>query len=386
MTRRTNEVRTNWNEWCKLNGFSFGEYKKEPYWDESNFYTFEQQEVDLISKATLEIQDMCYKVVQYVIDNDLYEEFHIDKKWGKYIKRSFERDKEYYGRLDFSLNNGKLKFYEHNRDTPQMFVESGIINKLWQEEIKPNFNYPNTLIEDTIKYFDKIKGDTIHFGSVSSFENNEDFNMIENMIDVCSENIDKRIYYANVERLKVIDGFLYDQYNKRIETLYKLYPWEWYVYYNEPYCQELLDCVESGNLTIYEPFWKVLLSNKVLLVYLYKMFPESPYLLKTTFNESDFEGENYVKKPIFERQGAGIECIYSENDGRENVVAKVKNLFLNKTCIYQEYFELPKFDEDYTLIGSWVVDNKFSGLRIREDKSVITKDTRRYVPFISLKK
>lgn len=34
----------------------------------------------------------------------------------------------------------------------------------------------------------------------------------------------------------------------------------------------------------------------------------------------------------------------------------------------------------YMLIGSWIIDDEASGMRIREDNTLITKDTSRFVP------
>ncbi|EBQ2875078.1 glutathionylspermidine synthase family protein, partial [Salmonella enterica] len=36
--------------------------------------------------------------------------------------------------------------------------------------------------------------------------------------------------------------------------------------------------------------------------------------------------------------------------------------------------------DSYTLIGSWIIDDEASGMGIREDNTLITKDTSRFVP------
>ncbi|EBH8238698.1 hypothetical protein AVD59_25050, partial [Salmonella enterica subsp. enterica serovar Agona str. SL483] len=41
---------------------------------------------------------------------------------------------------------------------------------------------------------------------------------------------------------------------------------------------------------------------------------------------------------------------------------------------------LPRFGDSYTLIGSWIIDDEASGMGIREDNTLITKDTSRFVP------
>ncbi|HAS0834487.1 TPA: glutathionylspermidine synthase family protein, partial [Enterobacter cloacae] len=48
--------------------------------------------------------------------------------------------------------------------------------------------------------------------------------------------------------------------------------------------------------------------------------------------------------------------------------------------IYQGFQALPRFGNSYTLIGSWVIDDEPAGIGIREDGSLITKDTSRFIP------
>jgi glutathionylspermidine synthase len=52
--------------------------------------------------------------------------------------------------------------------------------------------------------------------------------------------------------------------------------------------------------------------------------------------------------------------------------------------IYQAYQQLPKFGDDYALIGSWIVGDSAVGMSIREDHSRITQDLSRFVPHIIL--
>jgi glutathionylspermidine synthase len=50
--------------------------------------------------------------------------------------------------------------------------------------------------------------------------------------------------------------------------------------------------------------------------------------------------------------------------------------------VRQEYRALPRFADNYALIGSWVIGDQPSGIGIREDNSLITRDTARFVPHI----
>ena len=51
-------------------------------------------------------------------------------------------------------------------------------------------------------------------------------------------------------------------------------------------------------------------------------------------------------------------------------------------CIRQACHALTRFDGHYPLIGSWVVGDRACGIGIREDSSLITRDTARFVPHV----
>ena len=48
--------------------------------------------------------------------------------------------------------------------------------------------------------------------------------------------------------------------------------------------------------------------------------------------------------------------------------------------VYQALAPLPKFGDDYAVIGSWIVGDKPAGIGIREDATPITRNTSRFVP------
>ena len=50
--------------------------------------------------------------------------------------------------------------------------------------------------------------------------------------------------------------------------------------------------------------------------------------------------------------------------------------------IYQELFELPEYQGNYPLIGSWMIGRLPSGIGIREAGSLITDNLSRFVPHL----
>jgi glutathionylspermidine synthase len=124
------------------------------------------------------------------------------------------------------------------------------------------------------------------------------------------------------------------------------------------------------------------LSNKALLPLLWEMFPNHPNLLPSylhrDLNKVDKAGK-WVKKPIFSREGANIMII---DNG--DIIAQTGGEYGDEGVIFQQFTPLPKFADNYTLIGSWLVNDMPAGISVREDNTLITQDTSRFVPHIIL--
>ncbi len=47
--------------------------------------------------------------------------------------------------------------------------------------------------------------------------------------------------------------------------------------------------------------------------------------------------------------------------------------------IIQQFHPLPQFEGNYTLVGSWLVNDQPAGICIREDKELITQDLSTFI-------
>jgi glutathionylspermidine synthase len=155
--------------------------------------------------------------------------------------------------------------------------------------------------------------------------------------------------------------------DKPIAALFKLYPWEWLT--REEFGPHLL----ARTMRVIEPAWKMVLSNKAILPVLWEMFPDHPNLLPASFEPGRF-ATDYVKKPIYSREGANV----SINARGELIEAPGE--YGEEGFIWQAYQRLPRFGANHTVIGSWIVGEEPAGIGIREDESPITRNTSRFVP------
>jgi glutathionylspermidine synthase len=52
----------------------------------------------------------------------------------------------------------------------------------------------------------------------------------------------------------------------------------------------------------------------------------------------------------------------------------------DKQVVYQQLFDLPQYDGRTPVIGSWLINGWAAGIGIREDDSIITQNTSRFIP------
>jgi glutathionylspermidine synthase len=131
--------------------------------------------------------------------------------------------------------------------------------------------------------------------------------------------------------------------------------------------------VPRAQLAMIEPPWKLLLSCKAILAILWELYPDHPNLLPAYF-DADRLGAKYVRKPFYSREGANVEI-----HGPRGVFAQ-PGTYGAEGYVYQAYAELPDFEGNYPVIGSWIVGDEPAGMGIREDVNPVTRNTSRFVP------
>ena len=387
MFKHQTEPRKGWQQRAKDFGFHFHTMYGEPYWDESGYYQFSLQQIEQDLEApTEELQQMCLQVVEHVVrDESLLAEFKIPEYFWQPIADSWQRkDPSLYSRLDLIYNgNEPAKLLENNADTPTSLYESGFWQWLWLEdkvdagELSKDADQFNSLQEKLISRLVDIAEhyqlQSLHFSCCKDSE--EDRGTVQYLQD-CATAANINNHFVYIEDIGLADtGVFTDLLNQPIQQLFKLYPWEFMQ--RENFAEQI---VSSGTDWI-EPLWKAILSNKALLPMLWRMFPNHPNLLPAWFEHdvSQAGTMRLVKKPIYSREGANISIIEGDR-----TIASANGPYGEEGYIYQAYSPLPKFADNHTLIGSWLVGDEAAGISVREDKSMITQDLSRYLPHIIL--
>ena len=356
-----------------------GELPDDSYWNESAYYEFTPEQIAEFIDATEELYQMCLTAVQFVIDHDLFDRLRIPRDLIPLILRSWENEEpSIYGRFDLAYDGvNPPKMLEFNGDTPGTLYESAEVQRMWFEEINFRAGQFNLLNEKILAHWENLLGyfgdEIVHFTSVDS---REDILTVAYLRGLAAHaGLDTK--YIGVEDIG------WDEKNEEfvglddetILNIFKMYPWEWLI--QEKFGMSIVkDRAESRWI---EPAWKVILSSKGILSVLWKLFPDHKYLLPAYF-DNPHGMTNYVEKPLFSREGANV-SIFRNGIKTESVEGE----YGEEGFIYQELFEIPNFDGNYPVIGSWIVGHESAGIGIRENNLVITNNCCKFVPHLIAK-
>ena len=373
MERLAIAPRPDWQKKVEEYGMAYHTIDGDVYWDESACYSFSSAEIDELDTATAELQEMCIAAAEHVITNRLYEKLQIPPLAIQLIEQSWEQDDPtLYGRFDLAYDGiSPPKMLEYNADTPTALLEASVIQWFWLKERFPDADQFNSIHEKLIDGWKNIQprlNGTLYFSCVKDAP--EDRGNIDYLRDTAMQ--------AGLQTGHIfIEDIGYDPRSKcfvddscaPIGHLFKLYPWEWLIY--ESFGRHL----ETAAMTLIEPAWKMILSNKAILPILWELNPHHPNLLEASFEPGHFR-DNFVSKPFLSREGNNI-CIH-----RNGTVAEYDGSYSCSSTVYQEYAAIPCFDGNFPVIGSWVIQGEPAGIGIREDRSEVTTNSSRFVPHL----
>lgn len=384
MQRLQVRPRPDWCSQAEAFGFRFHTLNGEPYWDESACYQFTLREIEEdIEAPTEHLHAMCLELVDEVVTSErLMARLAIPPMARDLIAESWKfSEPSLYGRMDFSYDGqGPAKFYEYNADTPTSLYETGFFQWLWleqqieQEQLPPGADQFNRLQEALVERLGTIgkAGQAFHLACCR--DQPEDLGTIEYLAD-CAKQAGLSPVSMYMDEIGLAPtGRFTDLQEQPVDQLFKLYPWEWM------WQEDFSDHITKSAVQYIEPPWKLILSNKGILPLLWERYPGHPNLLPAWFADDPGRVERtarWVRKPFFSREGANVSV-----ETAAGVEMTVEGPYGNGAAIIQGWHPPPRFQGHYCLIGSWVVGNEAVGMGIREDNTVITRDTSRFLPHV----
>ncbi len=374
--------RENWVQKLRALDFDLAYMYDKLYWDERHAYEFSLAQVeDDLEDPSQELYGMCLQAVDRIVgDEALMTRMAIPPAAFETIRASWKRnDPSIYGRFDFSYDGkSPAKLLEFNADTPTSLYESAVLQWEWLAECRDTGMIPsdadqfNSIHDKLISAFQRVRHlspDKV-FHLAASLEDEEDAMTLKYMGD-CAVQAELDVVFLDVEALGYDDfNWFTDQEDFRINQLFKLYPLEFMM--REDFSHLLF----RTPTKVYEPLWKAVLSNKGLLPVLWEMFPGHKNLLPSFFSD-DPKAEaiaRRVTKPLLSREGANVSIATGE------LSVSIDGTYGKEGFIVQEAAILPKFGDDYAVIGSWIVDGIACGINVREDTSPVTQNLSRFVP------
>lgn len=311
-----------------------------------------QSEAEAYYEAVNELYDMYAEAAQYVVENNLFFELGIPFNLIDAIKKSWENDVHWhvYGRFDLAggMDSKPIKLIEFNADTPTSLFETALLqwallkengmdedkqfNNVY-ESIKQNFRRLITLFDDTELFDERYDGWKILF---SSIHGNDEEEATTRLLQQIATDAGFNTGFEYLENVRFDEEGIYDRDDNKYEYWFKLYPWEDIAVDEPELATTLTNIMQNQNAIILNPAYTLLFQSKGMLKILYDLFPDSPYLLKTSFEP--LKGIKHVEKSVFGREGANIKIF----DADGTILNEQDGPYGNYKKVYQEYVDFNK--------------------------------------------
>ncbi len=311
-----------------------------------------QDEAEAYYEAANAIYDMYVEAAEYVIENDLFFDLGIPFNLIDAIKKSWKNDVHWhiYGRFDIAggIDGKPIKLIEFNADTPTGLFETALLqwallkhnnmdegkqfNNVY-EAISNNFKRLITLFDDTDLFDERYDGWKILF---SSIDGNDEEEATTRLLQQMATDAGFNTGFEYLQNVHFDDNGIYDANENEYEYWFKLYPWEDMGHDEPELATTITNIMQNQKAIILNPAYTLLFQSKGMLKILCDLFPDSPYLLKTSFEP--LNGMKQVEKAVFGREGANTKII----DENGNIVEQTDGPYDNYKKVYQEYVEFNK--------------------------------------------
>lgn len=374
--------RQRWQELVEKQGFLYHTLNDVPYWNESACYKFSEKEILMLESTTQQLHAMCVEAAQYVVDNNLFSLFGISETIVPLVRHAWDNSDtgfwSLYGRFDLAYDGiNSPKLLEFNADTPTSLFEASIVQWFWLQDFKSSADQFNSIDEKLRAAWEwihsKYQSSCYHFaclkdarGNISIPQLREDITNTAYVLDTASSVKDLKYHFTDIGNITWSGNEFVDENKTPVETLFKLYPWEWMINEADP------ACFGESHVNWIEPIWKMLWSNKALLPILWQLYPDHPNLLPAYFEP---HSSSYVKKPKLSREGASIQVVQNNS-----IVLSTAGDYGDEGFVYQDIASIPNINGNYPVIGSWIIGGEAAGMGIRESNSMVTDNMSRFVP------
>lgn len=295
---------------------------------------------------------MYVEAAEHVIKNNLFFDLGIPFNLIETIKKSWENDVHWhiYSRFDLAggIDGKAIKLIEFNADTPTSLFESALLqwallknNNMDEEQqfnniyetISQNFKRLITLFDDTELFDERYDGWKILFSSMAG---NDEEETTTRLLQQMATDAGFNTSFEYLQNVQFDENGIADADGHGYEYWFKLYPWEDIATDEPELATTLSNIMQNQKAIILNPAYTLLFQSKGMMKILCDMFPDSPYLLKTSFEP--LKGIKHVEKTVFGREGANTKII----DADGTILEQTEGPYENYKKVYQEYVDFPK--------------------------------------------
>ncbi|EAL3990116.1 glutathionylspermidine synthase family protein [Campylobacter upsaliensis] len=326
---------------------------------DNRFICVSKSEANAYYEAANELYDMFIAAAQNVIDNDRFDELGIPFNLIDAIKMSWENEVHWhlYGRFDFAggLDGKPIKLIEFNADTPTSLFESAILqwamlkqnnldehlqfNSIY-ESLMDNFKRLITLDESVEEFEEHYRGWKILFSSVAG---NKEEELTTKLLAHIAKDAGFECDFAYVDEVEFGEEGIFKN-GVNYEYWFKLIPWEEIAIEEGELAMFLTQIMRNQKAIILNPAYTLLFQSKGILKILWELYPNHPLLLESSYEP--LQGKDFVRKPMFGREGANISIVKDDVKLQENI-----GPYGNNKMIYQQYYELNSNENEYYQAG-----------------------------------
>ena len=362
-------------------GFCFHSPEDREYWARDACYALTPEAVATMEAAARELNGMIAAAVDRVVARGDYAAFGFTPRLAALVEESHRLgEPSLYGRFDFRLDpdDGSVKLFEFNAETPAALLEAATVQLAWFEETTdhPGRDQWNAIDDALVARWGAMGlPRLIHFAAERHRE--------DEIAQVAYLMATARAAGHEAAFLPVDDiswqegaGFVTPD-GLPLEACFKLYPWDW------------LDIEEGGRLLPLgrtrwiEPARRMPAASKAILVTLWEMFPGHPLLLPASLDRAAIEGPA-IGKPALGLEGWGMTVDGTNRDESTEVAEGLPK----SPTIWQQWAPLPEHampnGHAYPVMGVWMVGDEPAGLGIREGDDRVTTFEDRFVPHVIL--
>lgn len=364
---------------------------------ENDFYRYfsiSKSAENALESATDELHGLFMHATDYVLQHpELLSKFELPSSILPKVRQSWDNrlNQLVTSRFDFAMSENGLKVYEYNCDSASCYMETGKIQGKWAKHLglKKGSDSGEAL-------FKKLVDAWRHTDVVGTIHVLQDDDPEENYHALFMKSIIEAAGYKCV-RIVGLDSLSWGENGNIVDVDGNIINWVWKTWAWESALSQLRED-EFANLSssnksvdrkpllsdvllnkyvmVYEPMWTLIPSNKAILPVLWKLFPNHPLLLNTSFElTEDLKKTGYVIKPIVGRCGENIQLI----DDKNQTLEEKGGAFAHQEQIYQQLFPLPYVSGCvsgcvsgyYVQISTFTAAGNYAGSGVRVDKSMI---------------